>query len=446
MTAIRSRRMGIFVTVAVLTGVLIFSAAAIYAVHRDREHYRIQLENIYKKAFYELSDNMNNLDVKMSKLMVASSSSESLRYLNEVSRQTDTTAASLSQLPITENTIEKTSKFINQLGDFCKGLSNKVAAGKTISEPESQQIENLYDTGSELRKQVTILAGKVAEGYSFSKSIRGGYGDELLKDSFTQIEQGTVEYPSLIYDGPFSDSLQNAQPKGLPENEVGQEEAQSALEGYLKDFDVQGISYQNSSDGKMFSYNFNVNTAGGQLFAQVSKMGGKLLLIDNMRDLDNVELEVDECIDIAESFVAALGIENAQAVWQSDYHGYVYVNIAAVQDNVVLYPDLIKVIVARDNGEIIGYEARGYYTNHTERQLPSPALNTMQARQKTFSRLTVDSERLTLIPLETGEERLAYEFFGNYRDLTYFVYIDALTGEEINVLRVIDSEDGSLVI
>jgi len=46
------------------------------------------------------------------------------------------------------------------------------------------------------------------------------------------------------------------------------------------------------------------------------------------------------------------------------------INYAYKQDNVIIYPDLIKVKIALDNGEIIGIESKGYLTSHTVRAIP----------------------------------------------------------------------------
>jgi len=43
------------------------------------------------------------------------------------------------------------------------------------------------------------------------------------------------------------------------------------------------------------------------------------------------------------------------------------INYAYKQGDVVVYPDLIKVKIALDNGEVIGFESKGYLSNHTER-------------------------------------------------------------------------------
>ena len=81
-----------------------------------------------------------------------------------------------------------------------------------------------------------------------------------------------------------------------------------------------------------------------------------------------------------------------------------------------------------------------------ERELPDYSSTVMQARQKVFSKLNISSERLALIPLSDGSETLTFEFYGEYRNMKYFVYIDVVDLSEVNVLRVIDSENGALVL
>lgn len=53
----------------------------------------------------------------------------------------------------------------------------------------------------------------------------------------------------------------------------------------------------------------------------------------------------------------------------------------------------------------------------------------------------VGEGRLTLIPLRETQEVLAYEF-ECHQNGTYYIYIDARTGDECNILYVIDDDMG----
>ena len=57
------------------------------------------------------------------------------------------------------------------------------------------------------------------------------------------------------------------------------------------------------------------------------------------------------------------------------------------------------------------------------------------------------SEGLALIPTEGKEERLCWEFKCEAEDGTHFiVYADALTGEEVKLLLLLEDENGTLVL
>lgn len=60
------------------------------------------------------------------------------------------------------------------------------------------------------------------------------------------------------------------------------------------------------------------------------------------------------------------------------------INYAAQQDGVTLYPDLIKVKIALDTGEILSMEAQGYIFNHMQREELIPQISIEEARGKSI--------------------------------------------------------------
>ena len=122
------------------------------------------------------------------------------------------------------------------------------------------------------------------------------------------------------------------------------------------------------------------------------------------------------------------------------------INFAYVQDNVKCYSDLVKVRVSLDNGEIMGFESKGYLMSHSERTLNAPTLSEEEARASISSNLEVTMTGLALIPKDSLEEVLCYEFKGNHNGKNFIIYINADNGREENILLLIESEDGILTI
>ena len=122
------------------------------------------------------------------------------------------------------------------------------------------------------------------------------------------------------------------------------------------------------------------------------------------------------------------------------------INYAFRQDDVTMYPDLIKLKIALDNGEVVGMEARQYLMNHTEREIPEPAVSMEEARKKVNDDMEVYSSGLAYIPTDYREEIFCYEFRGKLDDRDFIVYINALTGEEEDILMIVNTPNGVLTM
>jgi hypothetical protein len=99
--------------------------------------------------------------------------------------------------------------------------------------------------------------------------------------------------------------------------------------------------------------------------------------------------------------------------------------------------------VSLQDGKILGLEAQNYIYNHTTRNLTYD--NSAESSIKISSDLTVVSTRYCVIPTDWNEEVYAKEVKGTYDGMTYYIYYDMSTAEEIRALVVVD-EDGSKLI
>lgn len=121
------------------------------------------------------------------------------------------------------------------------------------------------------------------------------------------------------------------------------------------------------------------------------------------------------------------------------------VNFALKQDNVTIYPDLIKVSVAMDDGEILSMDARGYILNHIERKITAPTISEEAAKKSVSNKLKIESVSEVIIPTSGLNEAHCYEFVTRgENDEHILVYINAETGAEEEILVLLESEDGVL--
>lgn len=424
-----------------------FMAAYFVNTPNNNGMYRVNLENIYQKSYYDLVESVNNIEMDMSKLLVTNTVSEQKILLDNLSKHTTLAMVNLSQLPVNYESINHTSKYINQLGDYCESLQNNISKGKKLTDSDKEQLSGLYNVGKTVNGKLKDMMFELDEDYFTSSLNNKNENYQGINDSFNELQNETIEYPTLIYDGPFSDSQENKPAQGLGENEIDRAQAAEKLAEILSDFDITDITSSGDTDGKIYTYNFTADCRGNNVFLQVSKLGGYTLLMDINRTVDELIINEDEAITGAQEMLEVMGYENMQSVWVSVYSNIYYINFTTVTDDgIVIYPEMIKVKIAGDDGQVLGIEAMSYAYNRKDRNIDEAKISQDEARQIISAGVNVNNGRLTVIPKNNGQEVLCYEFECDYDDMYYLIYINAETAEEENILRVIDSDSGRLLI
>lgn len=256
-----------------------------------------------------------------------------------------------------------------------------------------------------------------------------------------------IEYPTMIYDGPFSDSQVNKEVKGLNFSDVSMETAKNNLGKILTNISVDNLKFNGESSGHFQTYDFSYEDENGvYTFAQVTKKGGKLLTLSSQNIYKTKKLELANAEKIALDFAKKAGIESMKVVWSDVVGDDAFINLAPVIDGVIIYPDLVKVKVDLTKGDVLGFEASSYYMNHVNRKILPARITESVAKAKIYSGLYVKDSRLALIPLEYGEEVLCYEFICSMNGNTYYVYINAVNGSEENILKVVQTDNGNLLM
>ena len=123
--------------------------------------------------------------------------------------------------------------------------------------------------------------------------------------------------------------------------------------------------------------------------------------------------------------------------------GICTVNFAYKQGSFICYPDLIKVSVSLTDGRITALEAADYLMNHTERDIPGFGITPDEAMADIEG--TVTKVSAAVIPLKDGTERYTYELLCEGKDSQHIlVYKDIRTGEEVDILILLYSDNGTL--
>ena len=440
-------------TVIVILALLILSVVGIYQFYRAKALTQ-EVENQYVRSFHDMVDYVRDVDVLLKKSMLATDAGQLSSISSEIFMQAASAKACLAQLP-TENThLDQTAKFLSQVGDYTSYLSAKVINDMQITDEEFENLRQLSSHASAVSIELDKLQEKLYTQNLSLKSVIGltAHASEENTDSeepgLYQLEKEFQDYPTLIYDGPFSEHIEKAEPAALlGKNTFTQEQAFAIAKRFVGAERAANLSFVEEGAGTIPSYLFSASREdGSQISVDVTREGGMVLWMLDSRPIEVENIAVEDAVRLGMEFLNANGFSGMKESYYEKSDGSVTVNYAYVGQNITMYSDLIKIKVALDNGSIIGFESRGYLMNHTERSLAPIQLSETDARAKISKHLTIDSVSLALIPLESRREVLCYECRGNFDGQNYLIYINAETGKEEKILLLIESENGVLTM
>ena len=426
--------------VAVLAALLICMTILNIAKSEELEAAKLRISAVYEKAFYETCELTEAISANYRKLLVAGDHSQMQMLLGEISRQTQGAAGNLALLPLGEETISATIKFINQAEDFAETLSAKIAANETVSEADYAAMESLSESAAKFSVGLLKLLDRFERGEAvFDAADYAETGDETLYP----LTGDAAQYPVLLYDGPFSDGEAVGDYSMLNgAKEVSQAEAEAKLKAFIP---VEEIAYTGSSHPEVDCYEFRVVSGGIPISAGVTKQGSHILYLLPEVEVSGVNLSAGELCDMARAFLISRGYGSMEMSYYSSYGGILTINFAAVQNGVVLYPDLLKLQLSMETGQVIGLDAHAYLRNHRQRSIPAPALAAEEAMQRVSPRLKAENARLCIIP-QNRAEYFCYEITASDSTGDFLVYVDAQTGVERDLMQVISRDNGTLVM
>ncbi|MBS1399305.1 MAG: hypothetical protein HPZ86_00760 [Clostridia bacterium] len=400
----------------------------------------------YRGTLYELVGIMENVDTDLNKVRVSASSAQQSRLLTDLLLQARLAESSLERFPLNAEADANVTSFINRTADYSQAMLNKIHSGQKLTQEDVARIEKLYQTNHKVREELNRLATTMSDKdmESFIKAKKGN----RVFESFQTLENATLE-ENNEEQGPFADVAPQNKEGGeqTKKEEITSSRAEELCLGYFKDYAIDHADYAGETTAQdIEAYNFFLHDERGrQLFAQISKKGGELVSFDFYEDCSAKNFDLERSKMIAEDYLSALGYENMTAVWVNESGTQATFNFAYEQNGAVYYPDMVKVKVCETKGKVVGFDAVAFLKNHRTRAELNTQVSIGEAQEKLNPNLRVEASRLTVIPVD-GKETAAYEFVCDYQGDTYFIYVDAMTGEEVRILNVLNSKQGRVLM
>ncbi len=400
---------------------------------------QVQMESRSRANLYELVSITEDMDNNLSKLRVSEGANEQRKLLTNLLVDSALLESALEKMPVDQVTATSISSFINDTGAYCRAMLAQISAGKKLTEKEHATLNVLYQINHKISHELNQIATHMSAS-DLRKFLEGGESD--FSNRLTQMGDGMKGALEEMRPPFAQGNVGENRLAGL--EEITESVAEERAREYFADYRVKSVRCTGETVARGFScYNFVLTDENDvEIFVQITKNGGKLALFDTYEECKNKQFDLDTCDVIARKFLAEIGVEDMQAVWLTDAGMVANLTYVRLQDGVRIYSDTVRVRVCEEKGRVIGVEAGAYWLNAGTRSNLSPEMSESEAESRLSSELTPYATHLALIPSLKGE-RLCYEFACRSGEDRYIVYLDAKTGEELRVLHVENSAQGS---
>lgn len=441
----------------IIAVLVLFSCILGGNIYIKNENYVREVENKYNLAFYQLVDYVENIESYLAKSLISNSPEHGAETLTNVWREANLASTYLAQLPVQNNELLNTQKFLNQVSDYSYTLSRKNIYKESLTEDDLSNLKELHGYSLELKNTLEQLGSDLSNGNTswkdFVKKENIKFAQQVSNmdnSMFSNINKNFEEFSGLIYDGAFSEHVNAGQMKYLEGKEdIDEETAKQKIKEFVGEEKIEEIiSNGFIENGNIPVYDFSVKLKDDEnyMHISISKKAGQIVLMNHNRDIEFEVISQEEANEIGKKYLENKGFPNMKETYFLNENGIVTVNYAYLQDDVVIYPDLIKVKIALDNGEVLGIETSGFLNSHVQRDTKKILITKEQAKRTINKQLDIQSEGLAIIPTKWNSEILCWEFKGKVEEKEFLVYINAQNGREEDILVIVNTPNGTLTM
>lgn len=394
--------------------------------------------NACARCGQELADSVNAMSISLEKLKVSGSTAGQVLALEDIVRESAEAGKLISRIPQSQIDSMELSAFLTRIGDWARSMSRRLLMGEAVDEKDTDQLDSLIATASKLNERLSSMA--MNGGFPIGTEDFDYY--DASGESNTADEPSEPEYPTLIYDGPFSEAVEKAEPLGVTGVEGSEDDARSIAEETAG----TAMTFVGRTEGRIPTYDFYAD--GADISITVRGLHVLYFMKTPSTDISGVpgNDEYERFISAGTDHLRKLGYYSMAPSYAEFHDGTALISYVWKHEGVLVYNDLVKVWIDRSTGELVGFDARNYLFSHREREWSSPEIGEDEARGAVSVNLSIESSGLALIPITPMTEILCYEFRGRCGETEFVVYVNAVTGREEQVFRIISDENGKSAV
>jgi spore germination protein len=438
--------------IPILTLALIAVCGWGYSQYQTRKQYEINAENQYQRAFEDLTNHVGNMETAMSKALVAGSFPQTIRLLTGAWREANSCQNELGQLPLTSLDLSRCKALFAETSAFCfNSAQNKLLKGTTVDEREWGTLRSLREQTQIVSKSLDNLRNDYYNnrarwlqvdrlGTIGASGMAANMNTNKVTKSFIMLEDGLKRVPDVQFQGNNLNFV--PKPTGLTGRNISARDALGIARRYVAP-EMKGsrVKYEGLIKGGLPSYMCSCTDPrrpDNVRHLSISVKGGHVLWMLGNRPVHNSKLSLNDVQEKAIAFLHRNGYDGMEQVAQERFGNICSVTCVPKRKGVLRYPEMVKVQVAQDNGEVLGLDAVPYLTfyNPNESSTIKPRYTEARIRQFLNPHVKLEKIRLAQVLDEMFNKVPCYEVSCLEGMDRFFIYYNANTGQEEKIRRV----------
>lgn len=372
-----------------------------------------------KASVAESAAEVEQLTLALEKLLLTTAPRQQAKLLSQLTLGAERIQLGISALPDREGQRASVLAYLSRLSRLCQTSLADMAEGDGFHAEASADLSGMLDGLRLLQAELAIASSETLHGADIASALPA-----------SEVTAPPSAQELITY-------------KALSSQEVGSGEAMEIAKAFVGADKVLSVAHAPDTSGALPAYGVTVQTADVQLNLEITRRGGKVLLMAPETASFPMAKTPEECAASALAFLKSRGFAEMEVPYYQVYDGLCVLTCVYAQNGVLIWPDRVMAQVRMDTGEVVGLEARSYWKNHLPRKLQSPLLTEQEARASLSPGAAVESARQCLLPVGS-QERLCWQFTLAQGDGAYISYIDAMTGEELHLEKIMQLEFGQV--
>jgi len=417
----------------------------------QKEEMLLRLENEYQRSFFDLATEVAEIDTQLAKVLVTADRNQLMMGLSNLWRSVYGAMNALAGVPIAMYQLENIDTFLHDVARYSYYLMEERVLEEDYLEKEDwTKLEEFYRRAQIVGQEISALEAKVLNGtIQFTALSPSLEEDNIFRSAFQTLESKIGAFPKVE----LEEGVRKIEPKvrGFGGQKISAEQAVTVAEDFFELlYGKEGEGYVEFVSEQVPIPVYGVAIDSGEeenVYIEISQHGGHVLQLYGYRDYGTTKYTVEEGIEFAENMIKKIGLKDMALIECQDLHDSIDVTFVSKKDGVYIYADMVKVLIALDNGQLIGFDQSGYISYHYERELPQVNYSAEEILATMNPNFIVEEIRLALLTDEyLPKEYLTYELRGRMNEERFAIFVDAQNKKEKKIVRLTPKKEYEFIL